>query len=339
MITLNEFFKKNISEQQAITYPLLQRSLIQCAEAVVDIAQQVRTAPLYGLHGDDIAVNSDGDTQQKLDLCCDTVVFDHCSGVIAACVSEESRTLRTCNPHQSNLLLCYDPLDGSSNIDVNISIGSVFSWLPVPGAYAGHNTIPVAAFLQPGRNQIAAAFAVYGPATEFVLTLGNGAHIFYFSHDHNAFILGHTNITVPAITNEFAINIANRRFWDAAIYQYIDECLQGDLGPRGRHFNTRWVASMVADVNRFLIRGGSYMYPADARVGYENGRIRYLYEVAPISMIVEQAGGKASTGHQPTLDVIPNDIHSRCPALMGSHEEIQYIEQLYRAHQSPVDEQ
>jgi fructose-1,6-bisphosphatase I/sedoheptulose-1,7-bisphosphatase len=225
-------------------------------------------------------------------------------------------------------LLVFDPLDGSSNIDVNVSVGSIFSILraPTPGADAAP-----ADFLQPGAEQVCAGYAIYGPATMFVVTVGTGVHGFTLEPQLGEFILTHPGITIPPATSEFAINASNSRFWEPAVRRYVDECLAGRGGPRGRDFNMRWVASLVAETHRILMRGGVFLYPRDTKDPAKPGRLRLLYEANPVSLLVEQAGGRASSGRERMLDVRPAELHQRIGFIFGSREEVERIDEYHRA--------
>jgi fructose-1,6-bisphosphatase I len=236
---------------------------------------------------------------------------------------EDPKPIPTHYPRGEYLLL-FDPLDGSSNIDVNISVGTIFSVLRCPktaeGAYCEPNE---KAFLQPGNSQVAAGFAVYGPTTVFVLTVGDGVQGFTLDRETYTFVLTHPDIRIPADTQEFAINMSNQRRWEAPVRKYIDECLAGKDGPRGKDFNMRWVASMVADVFRVLSRGGIFMYPRDAK--NKEGRLRLMYEANPMSFIVEQAGGAATDGATRILDIQPKGLHQRIAVILGSKNEVDRV--------------
>jgi fructose-1,6-bisphosphatase I len=222
-----------------------------------------------------------------------------------------------------------DPLDGSSNIDSNASIGTIFSVLPAP---ANGNVGDPDAFLQPGSRQLAAGYAIYGPQTALVLTAGDGTHVFTLDHRDGQFRLTGERVRVPAKTREFAINASNHRHWDEPIRIYVDDCLKGSEGPRGEDFNMRWIASMVAEAHRVLARGGVYMYPADLRDGYQHGRLRLIYEANPIAWLIEQADGAASSGTARILDITPSRIHQRVPLIFGSRDE---VDRLDRYHLDP----
>lgn len=263
--------------------------------------------------------NVQGEEQKQLDVLAndELMAMAKASGVVAAAASEEEDHARPIAADAPYLLL-FDPLDGSSNIDVNVSIGTIFSVLP---ARAGED-----AFLQAGRNQVAAGYCVYGPQTTLVLTLGVGVAAFTMDPPTGQFVQTGANIRIPEKTKEFAINMSNMRHWDDPVRAYIDECLAGDAGPRGKNFNMRWIASMVADVHRVLSRGGVFMYPWDRREPNKAGKLRLMYEANPMSLIIEQAGGKSFDGKQHILDVQPTGLHQRVSVMLGSKEEVEVLE-------------
>jgi fructose-1,6-bisphosphatase I len=248
-------------------------------------------------------------------------------GNLAALASEEMEhpaQIPSAYPRGEYLLL-FDPLDGSSNIDVNIPVGTIFSVLRCPDAVA---TPDESCFLQTGRSQVAAGFATYGPSTILVLTVGDGAHGFSLDPYMSSFVLTHPNIRIPEDTSEFAINVSNMRRWEPPVKRYIDECLAGKDGPRGKDFNMRWVASMVADVFRVLSRGGIFMYPRDSK--NKEGRLRLMYEANPMAYIVEQAGGAATDGTNPILDIKPKSLHQRIAVILGSRNEVDRVTSYHR---------
>jgi fructose-1,6-bisphosphatase len=231
-------------------------------------------------------------------------------------------------------LLVFDPLDGSSNIDVNVSVGTIFSVLKFAGA-----AVPAERdFLQPGSTQVAAGYAIYGPSTMLVLTVGLGTHGFTLDREIGNFILTHPNLTIPEDTSEFAINSSNERFWEPPIARYVSECKAGKSGIRGRDFNMRWIASLVAEVHRILMRGGVFMYPRDTKDPKRAGRLRLLYEANPIGMVVEQAGGLVSTGRGRILDATPQHLHERIPVILGSKNEVARIERYHREFDNGQDQ-
>ncbi len=224
-------------------------------------------------------------------------------------------------------LLVFDPLDGSSNIDVNISVGTIFSILRCPDGVTDPSE---ADFLQPGTKQVCAGYALYGPSTMMVMTTGQGVNGFTLDQSVGEFILTHPGMQIPADTREFAINASNSRFWDAPTRRYIDELLAGAEGPRGENFNMRWVASMVAEVHRILTRGGIFMYPKDNKDPSKEGRLRLMYEANPMSFIVEQAGGVSSTGLQRIMEIQPRELHQRVPVILGSKNEVERVVSYYK---------
>jgi fructose-1,6-bisphosphatase I/sedoheptulose-1,7-bisphosphatase len=233
----------------------------------------------------------------------------------------------------------FDPLDGSSNIDVNVSVGSIFSILRAPqDVIDSGRDIQAEDFYQPGATQAAAGYALYGPTTMLVLTVGNGVNGFTLDPSLGQFKLTHHNIQIPTDTQEFAINASNSRFWEAPVKRYVDECLAGKTGPRGKDFNMRWIASMVAEAHRILMRGGVFMYPRDTKDPSKPGRLRLLYEANPIGMIMEQAGGRASTGSVPVLTVKPTSLHQRIGLVFGSKNEVERIERYHAEPQAYKDE-
>lgn len=304
--------------------------LIDVGRACKTIARTVAQGTLGGAVGKAGSVNVQGEVQARLDLLSDEIFRRRTEfgGTVAAVASEELEDIEPVPEHYpaGPFLLLYDPLDGSSNIDIDVSVGSIFSVLrhPRPG------TRPETAdFLQPGRAQVGAGYAIYGPSTMLVLTLGDGVAGFTLDPLTGDFVLTHPDMRIPAGTAEFAINASNGRWWEPPVRRYVDECVAGAEGPRQRDFNTRWVASLVADVHRILIRGGVYLYPRDDRVPGRDGRLRLLYEVAPVAMLVEQAGGKASTGREPLLDRVAAELHQRAPLVFGDPEEVARIEGYY----------
>jgi fructose-1,6-bisphosphatase I len=230
---------------------------------------------------------------------------------------------------QGEYLLLFDPLDGSSNIDVNVSIGTIFSVLKKPEGSAG---VSEADFLQQGSAQVAAGYCVYGPQTTLVLTVGDGVAMFTLDREQGSFVLTQEDVRIPADTQEFAINMSNMRHWAPPVKQYIDDCLAGKAGVRGKDFNMRWVASMVADVHRILTRGGVFMYPWDQREPNKPGKLRLMYEANPMAWLVEQAGGAATNGQQRIMDIQPTELHQRVGVFLGSKNEVQRVTAL---HQQP----
>jgi fructose-1,6-bisphosphatase I len=290
------------------------------------ISNLVNKGELIGVLGSAGSENVQGETQKKLDIITNEVFLksNEWAGHLSAMASEEMDEIYEI-PSQyprGKYLLTFDPLDGSSNTDVNVSVGTIFSILRCPGERVCPNT---EAFLQSGTQQVAAGYALYGPSTMMVLTTGNGVNGFTLDQDIGEFILTHPDMTIPAKTREFAINTSNMRFWEAPVKRYVDECLAGADGPRGEDFNMRWIASMVAEVHRILTRGGIFMYPIDDKMKAKGGegKLRLMYEANPMGFIVEQAGGMASTGRERILELKPRDLHQRVPVILGSREEVE----------------
>jgi fructose-1,6-bisphosphatase I/sedoheptulose-1,7-bisphosphatase len=311
--------------------------LTDIALACKAIAKRVALGALSDVRGSAGSRNVQGEEQQQLDVVSNELFVGatQWGGHLAGMVSEELEepyTLPTEYPRGKYLLL-FDPLDGSSNIDVNVAVGSIFSILraPTPGVDARPED-----FLQPGTAQVCGGYAIYGPCTMLVLTLGNGTHAFTLDPQLGEWVLSHRDIRIPEATREFAINASNSRHWEPAVKRYVDECLAGRSGPRGKDFNMRWIASLVAEVHRILMRGGVFMYPRDTRDGMKPGRLRLLYEVNPISFLVEQAGGLASDGHHRAMEVVPTAHHQRIGFIFGSSEEVSRIEAYHAEDPSPA---
>lgn len=304
--------------------------IINVSLACKAISKAIASGALTGLLGGAGATNVQGEQQHRLDVLANDILLrtTECGGQLAGLVSEEfdlPYAIPSRHPRGAYLLV-FDPLDGSSNIDVNVSVGSIFSILraPAPGAEAAAED-----FLQPGMEQVAGGYAIYGPSTVLVLTVGSGVHAFTLDPGIGEFLLTRRNITVAASTAEFAINTSNRRFWEPAVRRYVDECLAGTSGPRHKDFNMRWVASWVAETHRILTRGGVFLYPRDSRDPTKEGRLRLLYEANPIAFLVEQAGGLATTGRQRVLEVEPTQLHQRIGLIFGAREEIERIERYH----------
>lgn len=312
-------------------------ALIQeVATACKAISKRVASGALTDAIGAAGEVNVQGEKVQKLDLIANDLFLGAVErgGQVAGMVSEELEgpyVLPDGHP-RGKYLLAFDPLDGSSNIDVNVSVGSIFSILRA--AVEGRDAT-AEDFLQPGTEQVAGGYAIYGPSTVLVLTVGRGVQGFTLDPVLGEFILTREDITIPESTSEFAINASNMRFWEPAVGRYVQECLAGTTGPRERDFNMRWIASLVAEAHRILTRGGVFMYPRDTKDPSKAGRLRLLYEANPIAFIVEQAGGRATTGVERILDVVPTDVHQRIGLIFGSAEEVARIE---RYHSEPVED-
>lgn len=292
------------------------------------ISNLVNHGALVGVLGAAGTENVQGEDQKKMDVISNDVFLktNEWAGHLAAMASEEMDEIYHI-PSQyprGKYLLTFDPLDGSSNIDVNVSVGTIFSILRCKGDCKN----PTAAdFLQPGTEQVCAGYALYGPSTMMVLTTGNGVNGFTLDQNIGEFILTHPNMTIPEETSEFAINASNSRHWEAPVKRYVDECLAGKEGARGRDFNMRWVASMVAEVHRILTRGGVFMYPVDEKMKAKGGegKLRLMYEANPMSFIVEQAGGASTTGRERIMELQPKELHQRVPVVLGSKQEVELI--------------
>ena len=298
------------------------------ARACKTIGHHVSKGALGGVLGSLDSENVQGEVQKKLDVLSNEILLEanEWGGNLAAMASEEMDTIHPIpNAYpRGGYLLLFDPLDGSSNIDVNVSIGTIFSVLRMPEDANGREATE-ADFLQPGQKQVAAGYAVYGPQTVLVLTLGNGVFGFTLDREMGSWVLTQENVQIPADTKEFAINASNMRHWAPPVKRYVDECLAGKTGPRGKDFNMRWIASMVADVHRILTRGGIFMYPWDAREPGKPGKLRLMYEANPMSMLIEQAGGAATNGTQRILDVQPQGLHERVSVILGSKNEVERV--------------
>lgn len=290
------------------------------------ISNAVNKGALIGVLGSAGSENVQGETQKKLDIITNEVMIksNEWAGHLAAMASEEMDDIYPIPGEypKGKYLLVFDPLDGSSNIDVNISVGTIFSILRAP---EGVSNPSAKDFLQKGTEQVCAGFALYGPSTMMVLTTGNGVNGFTLDTSVGEFVLTHPNMTIPADTREFAINASNSRFWEAPIQRYVEECLAGKTGPREQDFNMRWVASMVAEVYRILTRGGVFMYPRDTKDPGKPGKLRLMYEANPMSFIIEQAGGASHTGYERIMDMNPEDLHQRVPVILGSKNEVERI--------------
>ncbi len=296
------------------------------ARAVKAIAVNVSKGALAGVLGEAGSDNVQGEAQKKLDVIANDILIqaNEWGGHLAAMASEEVEEIRPIPSDypKGGFLLLFDPLDGSSNIDVNISVGTIFSVLRCPEG----NAAPTEAdFMQPGTAQVAAGYSVYGPSTQLILTVGDGVHGFTLDREMGSFIYTHPFMTIPEDTKEYAINASNQRFWEPPVQRYIAELQAGKDGPRERDFNMRWVASMVADVHRILTRGGIFMYPLDSKMKDKGGKLRLMYEANPMALIVEAAGGAASTGRERILEIKPTRLHQRVPVVLGSKNEVERV--------------
>ena len=300
------------------------------ARACKSISQAVNKGDLGEIMGSADTENVQGEVQKKLDIIANEVLIEanEWGGHLAAMASEEMDSIYVVPNRfpQGEYLLMFDPLDGSSNIDVNVSIGTIFSVLKK--GYVDPDAVePVSEqdFLQPGTQQVAAGYCVYGPQTTLVLTVGDGVAMFTLDREQGSFVLTREHVQIPADTKEFAINMSNMRHWDEPVKRYVNECLAGKDGPRGKDFNMRWVASMVADVHRIMSRGGIFMYPWDQREPAKPGKLRLMYEANPMAWLIEQAGGAATNGRERILDLQPTKLHERVSVILGSRNEVERI--------------
>jgi fructose-1,6-bisphosphatase I len=321
-ISLTQYLVEEQRQHHSIPAEL--RLLIEVVgRACKSISHSVGKGALGEVLGSLESENVQGEVQKKLDVISNEILLEanEWGGHLAAMASEEMEDIHPIPNRypKGEYLLVFDPLDGSSNIDVNVSIGTIFSVLKAPEGMVEPSEKD---FLQPGAKQVAAGYAVYGPQTLLVLTTGNGVNCFTLDREMGSWVLTHRNMQIPATTKEFAINSSNQRHWHAPVQRYIGELLAGSTGPRGSDFNMRWIASMVADVHRILNRGGIFMYPADLRDPSKPGRLRLMYEANPMAFIVEQAGGMATDGKQRILDIQPEKLHQRVPVFLGSRDEV-----------------
>ena len=313
--------------------PQLRLLIEVVARACKRIAISVNKGALGDVLGSAHSENVQGEVQKKLDIIANEVLIEanEWGGHLAAMGSEEMDSIHVVPNRfpQGEYLLLFDPLDGSSNIDVNVSIGTIFSVLRKVNNQRG---ISEEDFLQPGKQQAAAGYCIYGPQVTLVLTVGDGVAMFTLDREMGSWVLTEDDIKIPADTKEFAINMSNLRHWAPPVKRYIDECLAGVTGPREKDFNMRWIASMVADVHRILMRGGVFMYPWDAREPKKAGKLRLMYEANPMGFIVEQAGGMATNGRQRILDLVPSALHERVAVVLGSKNEVERVTQYHLEH-------
>ncbi|MBS0448375.1 MAG: class 1 fructose-bisphosphatase [Proteobacteria bacterium] len=324
-ISLTQYLVEQQRRQGHIT-PQLRLLIEVVARSCKQIAISVSKGALGDVLGSAETENVQGEMQKKLDIIANEVLIEanEWGGHLAAMASEEMEGIYVVPNRfpQGEYLLLFDPLDGSSNIDVNASIGTIFSVLKKPDGSAGE-AVAEADFLQPGTGQAAAGYCIYGPQTMLVLTVGNGVAMFTLDREQGAWTLTHDGLKIPADTKEFAINMSNQRHWAPPVQRYIAECLAGTTGPRGKDFNMRWIASMVADVHRILTRGGVFLYPWDRREPEKAGKLRLMYEANPMSLIIEQACGAATNGRQRILDIVPGRLHERVSVILGSKNEVE----------------
>jgi fructose-1,6-bisphosphatase I len=323
-VTLTQFI---IEQQRGLpdasgTFTLLLNNIVTACK---EIAYKVNRGQLIGVLGSAGSENVQGEVQKKLDIITNEIMVNslNWTGHLAGMASEEIDDIIRIPPAypKGKYLVLFDPLDGSSNIDVNLAVGTIFSILRCQEGIEP----TLADFLVPGSEQVCAGFVLYGPSTMMVLTTGRGVNGFTLDQDVGEFVLTHRNMKIPEETSEFAINVSNQRFWEPPVQKYIAECLQGKDGMRGKDFNMRWVASLVADVYRILTRGGVFLYPLDNRNPEKPAKLRIMYEANPMGFIIEQAGGACSTGRERILDIQPDSVHQRVPVILGSKNEVERI--------------
>jgi fructose-1,6-bisphosphatase I len=322
-------FLNSYTAQEGSLRPAAAATIRQLAAAAVKVRNVINQGVLGAAFAGPRGANADGDIQKDLDVFADDIFLDAMRHAPVALYASEELERPVLLDRDAPLAVAIDPLDGSSNIDTNVSIGTIFSLLPATGAPDAN---PAASFLQAGTNQLGAGFFIYGPQLALVLSLGSGTHVFVLSASLGAFVQAYESRIIPDRTQEFAVNAANYRHWDEAVRLYVDDCLKGREGPRERDFNMRWIASLVADCYRILIRGGVFLYPGDRRKGYHQGRLRLVYEANPIAYLVEQAGGAATDTTGRLLEIVPESLHQRTPVVFGSSREVHRIS---RYHTDP----
>ena len=325
MQRLTQFLRQNETSNDLIE--LVNLLMSACKE----VDSKLQNGDLEGILGSAEHENVQGEVQKKLDVIANDIIKLTLkeSQLVRGMASEEEDHSVAANP-EGKYLVTFDPLDGSSNIDINVSVGTIFSILRVPEGLEGCND---EAFLQPGNTQVAAGYVLYGPSCLLVLTTGDGVNVFTLGHN-GEFYLTREKVRVPETTQEFAINMSNQRFWEQPVQDYISDLLQGEEGPRGKRYNMRWVASMVAEVHRILTRGGVFMYPWDSREPKKPGKLRLMYEGNPMSMLVEQAGGLSTNTKIDIVDVEPQSIHERVSVILGSREEVDAVMEYHRRAES-----
>ncbi|WP_312270347.1 class 1 fructose-bisphosphatase [Pseudomonas sp.] len=326
-ITLSRYL---IEQTRSHKTPADLRFLIEVVgRACKRISYEVSKGALGGVLGSMGTENVQGEVQKKLDVLSNEILLEanEWGGTLAGMASEEMDQVHQIPGEypKGAYLLMFDPLDGSSNIDVNVSVGTIFSVLRKDHGGATYGDTTEEAFMQKGTEQVAAGYAIYGPQTMFILTLGDGVKGFTLDRELGSFVLTHENISIPETTAEFAINMSNQRHWEPPVQRYVSELLAGKEGPLEKNYNMRWIASMVADVHRILTRGGIFMYPRDAREPEKPGKLRLMYEANPMAMLVEQAGGAATNGYQRILEVQPEGLHQRVAVFLGSKEEVKRV--------------
>ena len=304
---------------------LLIRTLLAACK---EISFRVSQGALAGVLGSTLSENVQGETQKKLDVISNQILKDTLRepGYVKAISSEEEEDVVPCSP-DGNYLVSFDPLDGSSNTEINSLIGTIFSITHAPQWMEADDP---SAFLQPGTQSVAAGYVLYGPSTMLAMTTGKGTHIYTLDKTHGGFLLTKPNIELPTQTSEFSINASNQRHWEDPMQRYVADLILGADGPREKDFNMRWVAAMVGDIHRVLCRGGIFMYPFDNRNPEKPGKLRLLYEANPMAFLVEQAGGLADTGEGRIMEVMPTEIHQRVPTIIGSKEEVETCLSYYK---------
>ncbi|MGZ4959166.1 MAG: class 1 fructose-bisphosphatase [Methylomonas sp.] len=330
-VTLTQFI---IEQQRGLpdasgTFTLLLNNIVTACK---QISHRVNRGALIGVLGSAGSENVQGEVQKKLDIITHDIMVKaldwggHLGGMASEEISDPIQIPK--QYPKGKYLVLFDPLDGSSNIDINLTVGTIFSILRC------REGIPAETedFLRKGSEQVCAGFVLYGPSTMLVLTTGNGVNGFTLDQDVGEFVLTHCNMKIPEESREFAINMSNQRFWEPPVKRYIDECVAGEDGPRGKNFNMRWVASLVAEVYRILNRGGVFLYPYDLRDPAKPGKLRLMYEANPMAFIIEQAGGLCTTGNERILDIKPNSIHQRVPLILGSKNEVERIMEYHHQH-------
>jgi fructose-1,6-bisphosphatase I len=310
-----DFYLSGWAQAERSRMPVAQ-AINAIADGAIEIAERIARGALLGELGSAVGANADGDEQKELDVWAnERLIAALRKTPVAVIASEELKTPLSLDA-KAPLAVALDPLDGSSNIDTNVSIGTIFSVLPAKGEDS---------FAQPGSRQLAAGYVIYGPQCALVLTVGDGTSVFTLDPEDRRFYLTADRLAIAPDSNEYAINASNYRHWSASVRAYIDDCIAGTEGPRGANVNMRWIASLVAECHRILVRGGVFLYPADARKDYEQGRLRLVYEANPIGFLIEQAGGKAFDGRMPIRDIAPGALHQRTPLIFGSAAEIDRI--------------
>ena len=323
-VSLDDFLDRsaNVSNQTRAVAALL-RELVKAALQVADVVSLGYIAQALGASFG--AANSDRDTQEPLDLTANDLFVNALRNAPVAAVLSEELTSPLCLDPAAPLAVAIDPLDGSSNIDANVSIGTIFAIFPA----LAQATEPANHFLRPGHEQIAAGFIIYGPQTSLVFTLGDGAHVFTLDRQAGLFQLAIPKLAIPQHSSEYAVNASNYRHWDDSIRAYVDDCIRGSDGPLSQDYNMRWIASLVADAYLILVRGGVFLYPGDQRRGYVKGRLRLIYEANPIAFLVEQAGGGATDTVQRILEIKPRELHARTPIVFGSSTAVKRISEYH----------